>query len=45
MAFTCEKIGDIQRSYQNCKKSLDVFTDHTDSKELIKQLKQHFEAL
>ncbi|CAE1320057.1 TTC8 [Acanthosepion pharaonis] len=40
-----EKLGDLQGSYNAVRKALDAFPEHTDSKELIQQLRQHFSLL
>ena len=37
--------GDIQTSYQSVKKSLEIFPEHLDSKELFKKIRERFEAI
>lgn len=44
-ALVAFKLGDCQDSFDNAQKSIEAFPDHTDSKELIKQLKKHFTML
>ncbi|KAL7638214.1 UNVERIFIED_CONTAM: hypothetical protein RMT77_011839 [Armadillidium vulgare] len=44
-AFLANKTGDLQTSYVVIKKSLEVFPEHHDSKELLKSLQSHFHAL
>ena len=44
-AILASKTGDYQESYAKVKKSLDVFPDHRDSKDLLKQLEKHFTTL
>ena len=39
------QVGNLQNSYNAVQKSLEVFPGHMDSKELMKQLEQHFAAL
>eukprot|EP00742_Colponemidia_sp_Colp-10_P002553 GILJ01002728.1.p1 GENE.GILJ01002728.1~~GILJ01002728.1.p1 ORF type:complete len:475 (+),score=75.08 GILJ01002728.1:857-2281(+) len=39
------KLGDFQESYELSHKALKAFDQHTDSMELLKQLKQHFTSL
>jgi len=39
------QVGNLQNSYNAVQKSLEAFPSHTDSKELMKQLEQHFAAL
>ena len=39
------QVGNLQNSYNAVQKSLEAFPGHTDSKELMKQLEQHFAAL
>ena len=41
-ALLAFKLGDFQESFELCTKSLDAYEDHSDSHELLKQLKQHF---
>ena len=40
-----QQVGNLQSSYKSAKKSLEVFPEHVDSKELLKTLEQHFVAL
>ncbi|KAH0620437.1 hypothetical protein JD844_020889 [Phrynosoma platyrhinos] len=40
-----EQVGDLQRSYVAAQKSQEVFPEHVDTQQLIKQLKQHFARL
>lgn len=44
-ALLAYKLGDFQDSFELCQKSLEAFPDFADSKELIKQLRQHFTML
>jgi len=44
-ALVAFKLGDCQESFDLAQKALSAFPDHTDSKELIKQLKKHFTML
>lgn len=39
------QIGNLQSSYTSVKRALETFPEHFDSKELMKQLEQHFAAL
>eukprot|EP00744_Colponema_vietnamica_P015647 GILI01021941.1.p1 GENE.GILI01021941.1~~GILI01021941.1.p1 ORF type:complete len:520 (-),score=157.53 GILI01021941.1:66-1583(-) len=39
------KLGDFQESHELALKSVGCFPDHSDSKDLLKQLKQHFSTL
>jgi len=39
------KSGDLNESYQSVNKSLEVFPEHMDSKELLKRLKQYFHTI
>eukprot|EP00735_Rhodelphis_limneticus_P006543 TRINITY_DN18959_c0_g1::TRINITY_DN18959_c0_g1_i1::g.21714::m.21714 TRINITY_DN18959_c0_g1::TRINITY_DN18959_c0_g1_i1::g.21714 ORF type:complete len:529 (+),score=65.76,sp/Q8VD72/TTC8_MOUSE/54.63/0.0,TPR_11/PF13414.1/72,TPR_11/PF13414.1/0.12,TPR_11/PF13414.1/0.00022,TPR_11/PF13414.1/0.012,TPR_11/PF13414.1/3.2e-07,TPR_11/PF13414.1/1.5e-09,TPR_11/PF13414.1/5e-05,TPR_11/PF13414.1/7.4,TPR_2/PF07719.12/1.4e+02,TPR_2/PF07719.12/5.4e+02,TPR_2/PF07719.12/4.4,TPR_2/PF07719.12/0.56,TPR_2/PF07719.12/0.87,TPR_ len=39
------KVGDFQESYEQATKSLNVFPEHCDTQELLKQLRQHFTML
>ena len=39
------QIGNLQNSYKSVQTSLAAFPEHNDSKELLKQLEQHFAAL
>ena len=39
------QIGNLNNSYRSVKKSLELFPEHSDSAELMKQLQQHFAAL
>ena len=41
-ALLAYKLGDFQDSFELCQKSLEAFPDYADSKELIKQLRNHF---
>ncbi|XP_064624163.1 tetratricopeptide repeat protein 8-like [Lineus longissimus] len=41
----CDKLGDFQSSYNAIQRSLDSFSDHADSKELLQQLEKHFSLL
>ena len=36
------KMGDLQTSYNSLKRSLDMFSNHAESKTLLKTLEQHF---
>lgn len=44
-ALLAYKLGDFQDSFELCQKSLEAFPDYADSKELIKQLRNHFTML
>lgn len=44
-ALVAFKLGDCQEAFDMVTKSLDAYNDHTDSKELLKQLKKHFTML
>jgi tetratricopeptide repeat protein 8 len=44
-ALVAFKLGDCQESFDMAMKALEAFPDHTDSKELIRQLKKHFTML
>lgn len=44
-ALVSFKLGDCQESFNMAQKALEAFPEHTDSKELIKQLKKHFTML
>jgi len=44
-ALVAFKLGDCQESFEYAQKALEAFPDHTDSKELLKQLKKHFTML
>jgi len=44
-ALVAFKLGDCQESYEMAHKALEAFPGHTDSAELIKQLKKHFSIL
>mmetsp|Transcript_21676 Transcript_21676/g.35870 ORF Transcript_21676/g.35870 Transcript_21676/m.35870 type:complete len:504 (-) Transcript_21676:149-1660(-) len=44
-ALLAFKLGDFQESYELANKSLNAFPDHSDSHELIKQLRHHFTML
>lgn len=44
-AMVSERVGNLQTSYHSAKKSLAAFPGHIDSKELMKQLEEHFAAL
>jgi tetratricopeptide repeat protein 8 len=39
------KLGDFQQSYELVTKALEAYPEHTESQELLKQLKQHFTML
>lgn len=39
------KVGNLQTSYRSAKHSLEVFPEHVDSQELIRQLEHHFAAV
>jgi tetratricopeptide repeat protein 8 len=39
------KLGDFQESYELAKKTLNCFPEHSESQELLKQLRQHFTML
>ncbi|XP_003383822.3 PREDICTED: tetratricopeptide repeat protein 8-like [Amphimedon queenslandica] len=45
IALASQKIGCLHKSYKAVKKSLEVYPDHIESQELLKQIQQHFEAL
>jgi tetratricopeptide repeat protein 8 len=45
IALVAFKLGDCQESYDYAQKALEAFPEHTDSKELLKQLKKHFTML
>jgi len=44
-ALVAFKLGDCQHSFDNAQKALEAFPEHTDSKELLKQLRRHFTML
>ncbi|XP_071080081.1 tetratricopeptide repeat protein 8-like [Haliotis cracherodii] len=44
-AALADQLGDLQSSYNAAKRAVDAFANHTDSKDLLKQLKQHFSLL
>ncbi|XP_074646623.1 tetratricopeptide repeat protein 8-like [Tubulanus polymorphus] len=44
-AALSDKLGDFQSSYSSVQRALESFSDHVDSKELLKILKQHFTLL
>ena len=44
-ALVAFKLGDCQESYELNDKALEAFPDHTESKDLLKQLKAHFAML
>lgn len=44
-ALLAFKLGEFQEAYMQVQASLAAFPDHTDSQELLKQLKQHFAGL
>ena len=44
-AHLAERIGDLQTSYVVVQKSLKSFPEHSDAKDLLKQLKKHFSVL
>lgn len=44
-ALLAFKLGDFQESFDLANKALTAFPDHTDSQELMKQLKQQFSML
>ncbi|XP_061467906.1 tetratricopeptide repeat protein 8 isoform X2 [Rhineura floridana] len=44
-AVLSDQAGDLQRSYAAAQKSEEAFPEHVDTKQLIKQLKQHFARL
>lgn len=44
-ATASEKVGNLQTSYRSAKHSLEVFPEHVDSQELIRQLEHHFAAV
>ena len=44
-ALLAFKLGDFQESFELVSKSLEAFPDHSDSAELMRQLKQHFSML
>lgn len=44
-ALLAFKLGDFQESFELTKQGLEAFPEHSDSQELLKQLKQHFSML
>jgi tetratricopeptide repeat protein 8 len=44
-ALVAFKLGDCQESFDYAQRALEAFPEHTDSKELLKQLKKHFTML
>lgn len=44
-ALLAFKLGDCSEAYELAAKALEAFPEHTDSKELLKQLKKHFTML
>ena len=44
-ALLAFKMGDIQESYQCVQKALEQYPEHTESKELLRQLQSHFRSL
>lgn len=42
LALLSFKMGDCQESYEQTLKSLKAYPDHSDSQDLLKQLKRHF---
>ncbi|XP_013404505.1 tetratricopeptide repeat protein 8 [Lingula anatina] len=44
-AVLSDRVGDLQTSFSEAQKALTSFPDHADSKDLLKQLKQHFSLL
>ncbi|KAK0050701.1 tetratricopeptide repeat protein 8, partial [Biomphalaria pfeifferi] len=44
-AILADQLGDFQSSYLSAKRAVETFPDHVDSKELLKQLKEHFSLL
>ena len=44
-AYLMFKRGEFQESYTMALKSLELFPDHEDTKELIKNLKKHFSIM
>lgn len=44
-ATLVDQLGDLQSSYVSAKRAVEAFPGHVDSKELLKQLKQHFSLI
>lgn len=44
-ALIAFKLGDFQESYSLVMRALDAYPEHTESHELLKQLKSHFTML
>jgi tetratricopeptide repeat protein 8 len=44
-ALLAFKTGEFQESFDLAKRALEIFPDHSDSQELLKQLKNHFSTL
>ena len=44
-AYLAERIGDLQTAYVVVQKALKNFPEHSDSVDLLKQLKKHFSVL
>ena len=45
MALLSDGSGDLQTSYRAVNKSLEAYPDHSDSKQLLKNIKSHFTSL
>jgi tetratricopeptide repeat protein 8 len=45
VAYLNYKRGDFQQSYTNVTSALELFPEHADSNELVKNLKRHFSVL
>ena len=45
MALVAFKLGDCQESFDHAQKALEAFPEHTESKELLRQLQKHFTML
>ena len=39
------QLGDLQSSYVSARRAVEAYSAHTDSQELLKQLRQHFSLL
>ncbi|KAK7480381.1 hypothetical protein BaRGS_00028428 [Batillaria attramentaria] len=40
-----QALGDLQSSYLSARRATEAYPNHTDSQELLKQLRQHFSLL
>ena len=45
IAYLFYKKGDFQMSFTNCTEALNLFPEHADSKELLRNLQKHFSVL